>query len=83
MKTFLGTLIVVYGTALSMVFGSYTMVDYDALQGAVARGTERTEVRHRQNVGFQGVWFLMSNMMIIQGLSMVSSKKSRPSKASL
>ena len=83
MKTFLGTLIVVYGTALSMVFGSYTMVDYDALQGAVARGTERTEVRHRQNVGFQGVWFLMSNMMIIQGLSMVSSKKGRPSKASL
>ncbi len=77
MKTFLGTLIVVYGTALSMVFGSYTMVDYDALQGAVARGTERTEVRHRQNVGFQGVWFLMSNMMIIQGLSMVSSKKGR------
>lgn len=77
MKTFLGTLIVVYGTALSMVFGSYTMVDYDALQVAVARGTERTEVRHRQNVGFQGVWFLMSNMMIIQGLSMVSSKKDR------
>ena len=82
MKTFLGTLIVVYGTALSMVFGSYTMVDYDALQGAVARGTERTEVRHRQNVGFQGVWFLMSNMMTIQGLSMVSSKNGRPSKAS-
>ena len=83
MKTFLGTLIVVYGTALSMVFGAYTMVDYDALQGAVARGTERTEVRHRQNVGFQGVWFLMSNMMIIQGLSMVTSKNGRPSKASL
>ena len=82
MKTFLGTLIVIYGTALSMVFGSYTMVDYDALQVAVARGTERTEVRHRQNVGFQGVWFLMSNMMIIQGLSMVSSKNGRPSKAS-
>ena len=82
MKTFLGTLIVVYGTALSMVFGSYTMVDYDALQGAVARGTERIEVRHRQNVGFQGVWFLMSNMMIIQGLSMVSSKNGRSSKAS-
>ena len=83
MKTFLGTLIVVYGTALSMVFGSYTMVDYDALQVAVTRGSERSEVRHRQNVGFQGVWFLMSNMMIIQGLSMVTSKKSRPSKVSL
>ena len=83
MKTFFGTLIVVYGTALSTLFGAYTLIDYEALQVAVTRGSERSEVRHRTNVGFEGVWFLMSNMMIIQGLSMVSSKKSRPSKASL
>ena len=75
MKNFFGILIVMYGTALSMVFGAYTMVDYDALQVAVDGGSERTEVRHRQNVGFQGVWFLMSNLMIIQGLSMASSRR--------
>jgi hypothetical protein len=75
MKNFFGILIVMYGTALSMVFGVHTLVDYEALQGAVARGSERSEVRHRTNVGFEGVWFLMSNMMIIQGLSMASSRR--------
>ena len=75
MKNFFGILIVMYGTALSMVFGVHTLVDYEALQVAATRGSERSEVRHRTNVGFEGVWFLMSNMMIIQGLSMASSRR--------
>jgi len=75
MKNFFGILIVMYGAALSAVFGAYTLVDYEALQVAATQGSERSEVRHRMNVGFEGVWFLMSNVMLIQGLSMATSRK--------
>ena len=30
------------------------------------------ELRHRINVFSEGVWFLMSNMIVLQGVSMIS-----------
>ena len=33
------------------------------------------ELRHRINVFSEGVWFLMSNMIVLQGVNMISVKR--------
>jgi len=47
-------------------------MDYFALEKAVAANAQHAEMRHRMNVGFEGVWYLLSNMLVIiavKGLS--------------
>lgn len=74
MPKIVGSVVIVYGIALSILFGTHTLIDYEALQVAATRGSERSEMRHRLNVGFEGMWFLMSNILTIQGLNLLLAK---------
>ena len=73
-KTF-GWFVVVYGLSMSILFGVWSFMDYFALEDAVRLKRPQIELRHRINVGFEGVWYLLSNMLVLQGLTMALSKK--------
>jgi len=73
-KTF-GWFVVVYGLSMSVYFGVWSFKDYFALEDAVRLNRPQIELRHRINVGFEGVWYLLSNMLVLQGLAMALSKK--------
>jgi predicted metalloprotease len=72
MKKVVGKLSVVYGVGLSIYFGSWALRDNAALEVAVKADIPSRELRHRINVFSEGVWFLMSNMIVLQGVSMIS-----------
>ncbi len=72
MKKVFGCFAVVYGVGLSIYFGSWALRDNAALEVAVKADIPSRELRHRINVFSEGVWFLMSNMIVLQGVSMIS-----------
>ncbi len=65
----------IYGLSLSAYFGFWVLKDNAALEGAVKMNKPQAELRHRINVGFEGVWFLLSNMIVIAGISLVTDRK--------
>ncbi len=73
MKKVVGCFAVVYGVGLSIYFGSWALRDNAALEVAVKADIPERELRHRINVFSEGVWFLMSNMIVLQGISMISN----------
>jgi hypothetical protein len=70
MKKIVGSLLILYGLGLSSYFGFWALKDNTALEQAVAVNQPHAELRHRINVGFEGVWFLMSNIIVVSGLWM-------------
>lgn len=77
MKKPVGWFAVVYGLGLSIYFGSWALRDNAALEGAVKADIPARELRHRINVFAEVVWFLMSNMIVLQGVSFISEHKSK------
>lgn len=77
MKKTFGWFVVVYGMAMSIYFGVWSFKDYFALEDAVRLNRPQIELRHRINVGFEGVWYLLSNMLVLQGIAMATSKKDK------
>ncbi len=75
MKKAVGWFAVVYGLGLSIYFGSWALRDNAALEVAVKADIPTRELRHRINVFSEGVWFLMSNMIVLQGVNMISVKR--------
>ena len=73
MKCTVGVLAVIYGLGMSIYFGSWALRDNAALEVAVKADIPERELRHRINVFSEGVWFLMSNMIVLQGISMISN----------
>ena len=72
MKKVVGWFAVVYGVGLSIYFGSWALRDNAALEVAVKADIPERELRHRINMFSEGVWFLMSNMIVLQSVSMIS-----------
>jgi len=58
-------LILVQGLSFSVYFGYWSVKDYIALEQAVALKRPHEELRHRINVGFEGVWFLLSEFLVL------------------
>jgi len=59
------TLILIQGLSFSVYFGYWSIKDYIALEQAVAMKRPHEELRHRINVGFEGVWFLLSEFLVL------------------
>ena len=59
------TLILIQGLSFSVYFGYWSIKDYIALEQAVAMKRPHEELRHRINVGFEGVWFLLSELLVL------------------
>ena len=59
------TLIPIQGLSFSAYFGYWSTRDYIALEQAVALKRPHEELRHRINVGFEGVWFLLSEFLVL------------------
>ena len=70
MKKTIGIIAIVYGIAMSSYFGWWALRDNAALEVAVKANAPQKELRHRLNVFAEGVWFLLSNMIVLQGVSM-------------
>lgn len=75
MKKLLFIAALIQGIAFSVYFGAWSIKDYLALEQAVAAKAEHAEMRHRINVGFEGVWYLLSNMIVLYSVKGLSSKK--------
>lgn len=67
MKKIFGVFLIVYGLGLSTYFGWWAQRDNAALEYAAKTQRAQIELRHRINVGFEGVWFLLSNLIVIAG----------------
>ncbi len=59
------TLILIQGLSFSVYFGYWSIKDYIALEQAVAMKRPHEELRHRINVGFEGVWLLLSEFLVL------------------
>lgn len=79
MKKLFGSFCIAYGISLSSWFGYWAIKDNTALEQAVRAGSPQAEMRHRLNVFAEGVWFLLSNMIVISGASLAMSDKKRGS----
>jgi len=75
MKKLFYSLVLMQGLAFSAYFGVWSLKDYFALEQAVAVGAQHAEMRHRINVGFDGVWYLLSNMLVISAVKGLSNSK--------
>ena len=75
MRKSIGILAIIYGIGMSSYFGWWALRDNEALEVSVRANEPQKEMRHRINVFAEGVWFLLSNMIILQGASMALSKK--------
>ena len=75
MKKTIGILAIIYGIGISSYFGWWALRDNAALEIAVKANAPQKEMRHRINVFAEGVWFLLSNMIVLQGVSMSFDKK--------
>ncbi len=75
MKKTIGILAIIYGIGMSSYFGWWALRDNAALEIAVKANAPQKEMRHRINVFAEGVWFLLSNMIVLQGASMAFDKK--------
>ena len=61
------SLVLVQGVAFCIYFGAWSIKYYIALEQAVAAQRPHEELRHRINVGFEGVWVLLSQFLVIYG----------------
>ena len=75
MKKTIGILAIIYGIGMSSYFGWWALRDNAALEVAVRGNAPQKELRHRMNVFAEGVWFLLSNIIVLQGASMALSRK--------
>ena len=75
MRKAIGILVIIYGIGMSSYFGWWALRDNAALEVAVRANAPQKELRHRINVFAEGVWFLLSNMIALQGASMALEKK--------
>lgn len=77
MKKLFFIALLLQGITFSVYFGFWSIKDYVALEQAVALGEpgRHAELRHRINVGFEGVWYLLSNMLVISAVNGLSSSK--------
>jgi hypothetical protein len=75
MKKLLYTFALVQGIAFSICFGMWALQDYKELQYAVATRAQHAEMRHRISVGFDGVWYLLSNIIILSSIKGLSNSK--------
>ena len=73
MKKTIGIFVIVYGIGLSSYFGWWALRDNAALEIAVKANAPQKEMRHRINVFAEGVWFLLSNMIVLQGVGLTTS----------
>ncbi len=83
MKKTIGILVIVNGIGLSSYFGWWALKDNAALEIAVKANAPQREMRHRINVFAEGVWFLLSNMIALQGVSMALEKEQNSRKERL
>mgnify|MGYP007063415518 CR=1 FL=1 len=83
MKKTIGILVIVYGIGLSSYFGWWALKDNAALEIAVKANAPQKKMRHRINVFAEGVWFLLSNMIALQGVSMALEKEQNSRKERL
>jgi len=81
MKKTFGWFIVAYGLSMSVYFGVWSFKDYFALEDAVRLNRPQIELRHRINVGFEGVWYLLSNMLVLQGLAIATGRNEKKNEA--
>lgn len=70
MKRSIGLVAIIYGIGLSSYFGWWALKDNAALENAVRANAPHAELRHRINVTAEGVWFLLSNIIILQGVAL-------------
>ena len=75
MRKTIGILAIIYGIGMSSYFGWWALRDNAALEIAVKANAPQKEMRHRINVFAEGVWFLLSNMIVLQGASMAFEKR--------
>ena len=74
MKKTIGILAIIYGIGMSSYFGWWALRDNAALEVAVRANAPQKELRHRINVFAEGVWFLLSNMIVLQGVGLALAK---------
>jgi hypothetical protein len=70
MKRSIGLVAIIYGIGLSGYFGWWALKDNAALEVAVRANAPQAELRHRINVTAEGIWFLLSNIVILQGVGL-------------
>ena len=70
MKRSIGLVAIIYGIGLSSYFGWWALKDNAALEIAVHANAPHAELRHRINVTAEGIWFLLSNILILQGVGL-------------
>ena len=70
MKRSIGLVAIIYGIGLSSYFGWWALKDNAALENAVRANAPHAELRHRINVSAEGIWFLLSNILILQGVGL-------------
>jgi len=75
MKKLFYSLALAQGLVFSAYFGVWSLQDYKELQYAVATRSQHAEMRHRVSVGFDGVWYLLSNMIVLSAVKGLSSSK--------
>ena len=75
MKRTIGLLAIVYGIGLSGYFGWWALKDNAELETAVRANAPHAELRHRINVTAEGIWFLLSNLVILQGVGLALPDK--------
>jgi len=77
MKKLFYSLVLIQGIGFSTVFGVWSLKDYFALEHAVAVGAQHAEMRHRISNGFDGVWFLLSEMLVLASIKELSSNNKK------
>ena len=77
MKRSIGLVAIIYGIGLSSYFGWWALKDNAALENAVRANAPHAELRHRINVSAEGIWFLLSNILILQGVGLALPTKQK------
>ena len=80
MKKTVGIIAIIYGIGMSSYFGWWALRDNAALEIAVRANAPQKEMRHRINVFAEGVWFLLSNMVVLQGVGLATSSVKKDEK---
>ena len=73
MRKTIGMIAIIYGIGMSSYFGWWALRDNAALEVAVRANTPQKELRHRINVFAEGVWFLLSNIIVLQGVGLATN----------
>ena len=83
MKRTIGFMAIIYGISLSSYYGLWALKD-NATPGErlPSQCPPRAEMRHRINVTAQGIWFLLSNIIILQGVGLALPNKRKCDKVS-